>query len=158
MPRCVAQDEETLECLEEWRKFPSLNIPAMRNQELIKAPDQFWHEMGIATDAWGEHYFKVLPAFALSALAFPHSNASCERDFSKINNMKTKIRNRLVTPTVRALVLSSQSMRRGPADQCCHSWSPATEMRSRMTAATMYRTATKELDVDDLTKRGSAWE
>ncbi|KAK3929597.1 SCAN domain-containing protein 3, partial [Frankliniella fusca] len=214
LPRCVAQDDETLQRLEEeWCRFPSLNIAAMKDKELMKVPDRFWHEMRTATDPCGEQLLAHLPSFALSALSLPHSNAGCERDFSKINNGKTKLRNRLVTSqgriwwggkgtsapgaqappkkggkedkerekrekerektekrgkeewteweretdggrrsapvtsTVRAAVLATQSLRRGPADRCCHSWAPSNDLRRRMTASTVYRT--NDADADD---------
>ncbi|KAK3932769.1 Adenine phosphoribosyltransferase [Frankliniella fusca] len=151
VPRCVAQDEETLQRLEEeWRKFPSLPIPAMKNRELQKNPDCFWHEMRQAADPCGDTWLAVLPSFALAALALPHSNASCERDFSKINNIKTKTRNCLITPTVRATVLASQAVKRGPEETCCHSWAPSTEHRQRMTSAVIYKSTSSISETDIL--------
>ena len=38
------------------------------------------------------------------ALIIPVSTASCERGFSAINRIKTKLRNRLLTPTVDTLL------------------------------------------------------
>ncbi|KAE8743379.1 hypothetical protein FOCC_FOCC011032 [Frankliniella occidentalis] len=138
---CVAQDDDTLQLLEEeWRKFPSLSLPPMKDAELIKNADQFWHAIRAATDACGDRVLRLLPDFALSTLSVPHSNAGCERDFSKINNVKTKTRNRLITPTVRAAEMASQAMRRGPpAAACCHSWTPDRDLRARMTASVIYQ-------------------
>lgn len=57
--------------------------------------------------------FQELGNFALTVLSLPHSNAACERCFSKINLIKTKIRNRLLLPTLNGLLLASQCAKDG---------------------------------------------
>lgn len=41
-------------------------------------------------------------------MCLPHSNADCERVFSTINLIKTKVRNELVTKTTNGLLLAKQ--------------------------------------------------
>lgn len=54
--------------------------------------------------------------FMLTLCALPHSSASAERQFSILNNLKTKIRNRLQTETVSALMFAKQYVIRCSAD------------------------------------------
>lgn len=76
-----------------------------------KEPDQFWYKLSTLKNSGGEIMFPFLPAFALNVLVIPHSNADCERIFSKINLVKVKLRHRLVTNNVEGCVLSSQLIR-----------------------------------------------
>lgn len=41
----------------------------------------------------------------------PHSNADCERTFSEVNNLKTRLRNKLITPTINGTLLARQTIR-----------------------------------------------
>ncbi|KAK3921778.1 Teichoic acid glycerol-phosphate primase [Frankliniella fusca] len=135
-PRCVPPDTETLQQLEEeWRALPRLSIPA-EAKACLKEADQFWHVMLTATDECGELLLKIMPRFALNVLSLPHSNAECERIFSKVNRIKTPLRNRLVVPTVLGCMLASQSVRRGGS--CCTSFRPDVDLKSRYTARTIY--------------------
>lgn len=54
----------------------------------------------------GEQEFQDLGSFSLDVLALPFSNVSCERVFSKVNLIKTKLRNKLNTETVNGLLLT----------------------------------------------------
>jgi len=79
--------------------------------------------------------FSVLPKFALSAMSIPHANADCERKFSKVNSVKTKTRNRLITDTLNGILLADQTVRRSG---CCLKFAPNVQMRNCMTAANIY--------------------
>ena len=46
--------------------------------------------------------------YVLDILSLPHSNAECERIFSKYNLIKTKSRNRLIIKTINGTILASQ--------------------------------------------------
>uniref|UniRef100_A0A1A7ZH35 HAT C-terminal dimerisation domain-containing protein n=1 Tax=Nothobranchius furzeri TaxID=105023 RepID=A0A1A7ZH35_NOTFU len=59
--------------------------------------DAFWYNLSTMQDMSGKRLIADLATFALDVLIFPHSNASCERVFSKVNLIKTKPRNRLIT-------------------------------------------------------------
>ncbi|MEQ2252193.1 hypothetical protein ILYODFUR_019235 [Ilyodon furcidens] len=58
---------------------------------------EFWHHLSTLEDFGARRLFRKLGEFALDALVVPHSNASCEHVFSKVNLIKTKPRNRLGT-------------------------------------------------------------
>jgi len=64
-----------------------------------KEPDKFW----IQIKNLESRQFYELAIFALSAMSLPHSNAYCERIFSKVNRVKTKSRNKLITNSVAAI-------------------------------------------------------
>ncbi|KAK3931743.1 Zinc finger protein 862, partial [Frankliniella fusca] len=75
--------------------------------------DDFWITVRDYTDLDGKQIFKELDTFALHVLSLPHSNAACERCFSKINLIKTKIRNRMMTETLNGLLLASHCAKDG---------------------------------------------
>jgi len=59
----------------------------------------------------------------------------CERKFSKVNSIKTKTRNRLITDTLNGILLVDQTVRRSG---CCLKFAPKIKMRNLMTAANIY--------------------
>lgn len=64
----------------------------------------FWVEVFYFKDSVGNNPFKELANFALETLSLPWSNAEVERVFSQLNIVKTKLRNRLITSTVNAVL------------------------------------------------------
>jgi len=83
--------------------------------------------------------FKELATFALSVMSLPHSNACCERIFSKVNRIKTKSRNKLITETISATIMTSESIKK---NGYCYNFQPPKEMFSYMTSANLYPTKT----------------
>ena len=59
--------------------------------------------------------FSTLATFMRDLLALPHSSAVVERMFSKINIVKTKHTNRLLTETVANRMLAKQVIARQPS-------------------------------------------
>lgn len=96
--------------------------------------DQFWAELRILECLSGEKPFENIANFALDILCYPHSNAECERLFSKCNLIKTDIRNKLECDTIDALLLSSQATKKS-----CITFEPTTQMISRMNSANLYK-------------------
>ena len=94
--------------------------------------------MGKYTDSTGQSYLKILSSFALAALSIQHSNARCERIFSKVNSIKTKTRNHLVTPTITGILLTTECIKGTQEDRCCQTFEPTKEMYSRMAAKNLY--------------------
>uniref|UniRef100_H3AA77 HAT C-terminal dimerisation domain-containing protein n=1 Tax=Latimeria chalumnae TaxID=7897 RepID=H3AA77_LATCH len=103
VPRIV--DPENTDLLQliddQWRQVPLMKLP-----ENFKEMDvnHFWYNVLVLEDLGGRRVLKKLAAFALDILVFPHSNASCERVFLKINLIETKPRNRLNTDTINGLL------------------------------------------------------
>ncbi|KAI4455395.1 hat family dimerization domaincontaining protein-related [Holotrichia oblita] len=106
---------------DEWRRFPlhcnlpdsSLDIDVFYNQVL-----------DIKNDA-DELLFSNLATFVLNILSLPHSNAECERQFSRVNLIKTKARNRLNIQTLSGILLAGQHVR---ANGSCTNFQPPLEM------------------------------
>lgn len=101
--------------------------------------DKFW-----ATMLKQESDFRDLADFALSVLSLPHSNAECERIFSKINLFKTKPRNKLKTATVNGALLATECVQ--STGSCCKDFTPSQAMYSRMTSKELYSSTIDESD------------
>lgn len=72
----------------------------------IKYVDEFWVYL-YNRESDGEFKFKNVAGFVLKILSLPHSSVDCERIFSKVNLIKTKVRNRLQVESLNGLLLSS---------------------------------------------------
>ncbi|XP_066598855.1 zinc finger protein 862-like [Prorops nasuta] len=84
---------------DEWRLLPTTQFPPEIREETII--DQFWVKIKNYEILPGHADFKNISQFVLNVLCLPHSNAECERLFSKVNLTKTKNRNKLKTTTLR---------------------------------------------------------
>lgn len=131
LPRIVRQEEyQAID--DEWRRLPDFKLP-----EHIKASDDidcFWHKLlNFGDDDQLGYTFKKLSKFALNVLSIPHANAECERTFSAVNLAKTKVRNQLITPTVKSILLTKQRIK-----QNCVEFEPSLDDYSRMTYKNMY--------------------
>lgn len=97
--------------------------------------DEFFYKLSLEKDYSNECIFSDLCNFVLNVLALPHSSASCERQFSKVNLIKTKSRNRLITATINGLMLSAQRVK---LEENCFHFKPNNEMIANMTSAKLY--------------------
>ena len=79
-------------------------------------PGIFWKQLSDVKDCISRSVYLEISKFMLTLCALPHSSASAERQFSILNNLKRKIRNRLQTETVSALIFSKQYVIRRSAD------------------------------------------
>ncbi|XP_066983819.1 uncharacterized protein [Macrobrachium rosenbergii] len=122
LPLIVPPDDHSLlqKLDDQWRMFPILQHE-LKNL-VNESPDKFWGEV-----SQKESSFSDLANFALTALCLPHSNAECERVFSKVNLFKTKQRNRLKTRTANGALLSASCIK----GSCVH-FTPANDMFSRI--------------------------
>ncbi|KAJ2937692.1 hypothetical protein O0L34_g17503 [Tuta absoluta] len=138
-PRCKPPDFESLQRLDdEWRQLSGDNeLP----EEIVQETDLdvFYHKLSLLchSDNISRKYV-VLPKFSLSVLSLPHSNAECERAFSKYNLVKTKLRNRLLTEHVEGVMLASQAVK--SKEGCCSTFKPSQDMRNRMNTKNLYGT------------------
>lgn len=101
LPRIVQNENDLQQIDDEWRLLPDVNKFSNLDIGTWKA-HEFWEKILNTTDC------KTLAKFALDVLCLPHSNADCERIFSQVNNMKTKMRNKLMTSTVNKTLLARQ--------------------------------------------------
>lgn len=86
---------------------------------------EFYTKLGEMKDNEGVHHFKNLASFALQVLALPTSNTAAERLFSKLNLIKTDIRNRLHMPALQSLTVLSESVK---LQDCCYKFRPSEAM------------------------------
>jgi len=87
LPRLINKDN--LQQIEDqWRTLPLINIP--ENVIVDDDPEKYWIHIQLLES--GQFY--ELLTFCLTVMSLPHSNAQCERIFSKINRMKTNVRNK----------------------------------------------------------------
>lgn len=91
---------------DQWRLLSVSKIP----DDLLnpKELDEMWPKIKETEDQSEILKFDYLDSFVLNILSALHSNTDCERIFSKMNLIKTNIRNRLETETINSLLLSSQ--------------------------------------------------
>lgn len=127
VPRIVSGNEISLKQLidDEWRNLVN-HIPDL-NAHINEEIDIFWSKLGKIKDGNDELLFKNVSNFCVTILSIPHSNATCERIFSKVNLTKTKTRNKLITNTVNGILLSSQCIKEF---QNCVKFSPNEKMIS----------------------------
>ncbi|XP_043271187.1 uncharacterized protein [Venturia canescens] len=131
LPRIVnAEEYQAID--DEWRKLPRFELPGDIN--VTDQSDIFWHKLANCDENDQIGYsFKNLAKFVLNVISLPHSNAECERTFSAVNLIKTKTRNKLVTPTVNGVLLASQRVKKN-----CIAFEPVAGEYKRMTKKTLY--------------------
>lgn len=124
---------------DQWRTLP-LNIPPNLKEDMDTGT--FWNNMYVSNE-FENAGFKELAKFALTVLSLPHSNAECERLFSKINRTKTKSRNRMITETVSAALMACECIKNtkfsSKQNEChCVTFTPPKEMIDLMTSSNLY--------------------
>ncbi|XP_011858459.1 PREDICTED: uncharacterized protein LOC105556015 [Vollenhovia emeryi] len=129
MPRIVHENSYQ-KIDDEWRQLPFFTLPGDINSD--DNADIFWSKiLKIKNEEVG--VFSNLMKCAFDALVVPHSNAECERVFSKVNLCKTKVRNKLITDSIEGLLLTSQHLNKD-----CIKVEPTKNMLAKMTTATLY--------------------
>ncbi|XP_064111176.1 uncharacterized protein LOC135218659 [Macrobrachium nipponense] len=107
---------------DQWRILPAFK-DILQIDEVLSV-DNFWVKVLQSGDNFSE-----LANFALCAVSLPHSNAECERVFSKINLFKTKTRNSLNTQTVNGALLASDCIK---SQESCVKFTPSKDMIRRL--------------------------
>lgn len=83
LPRLV--NEESMQMIDDqWRRLPYASAILSEECKTIFEPDRFWFKVLSSKSEAEVSEFKELASFALGALSIPHSNADCERVFSKV--------------------------------------------------------------------------
>lgn len=123
---------------DQWRLLSLVALPDNIINE--KEPDQFW----VLLKNLKSGQFNELAMFVLSVMSLPNSNASCERIFSKINRVKTKSRNELITNTVSSTIMASECIKR--KEGSCYNFQPWKEIFDSMTSTNLYPKKTEAFD------------
>ena len=124
----IAANERNVQQLidDEWRKLPTILYPKLAEIEDVGV---FWSHLLNFINSLGIFEFKNVSQLVLNLICIPHSNAQCERIFSKVNLIKTKQRNKLLTDTVNGSLLASQCVRNNNAS--CITFEPSKDMYKR---------------------------
>ena len=72
-----------------------------------------------------EYQYKMLPSLMKAILIIPHGNADTERVFSKMNLIKTKLRNCLVNKSLNSLLAVNCNF-----NKACYEFDPPSEVTS----------------------------
>lgn len=97
-------------------------------------PEQFWSQLDDVTDGLGNPQFCK---FMKILLCMPTSNVDVERIFSDLNNIKTKLRNKLHPSTVSALLKCKHTVKHSYGS--CFKFRPPPEVEQRMQASILYQ-------------------
>lgn len=119
----------------EWRLLPDY---IFQNNE-ISGNDEiyvFWGKLLNYKDEMDILIFNNISRFVLNIITLPVSNATCERVFSKVNAIKTKSRNKLITKTVNGCLLASQCVIESGGG--CINFMPTQKMLSSMTHQNLF--------------------
>ncbi|KAF0694556.1 zinc finger MYM-type protein 1-like [Aphis craccivora] len=107
----ICNDTNQMQLIDdEWRKLNSYFDPEIINIHKNKNVDMFWLEIFLYEEN-GEKLFPNLAEFVLNVLSLPQSNCVCERLFSKVNLIKTKLKNKLMTKTINGLINTSECVK-----------------------------------------------
>ncbi|KAJ0172078.1 hypothetical protein K1T71_012051 [Dendrolimus kikuchii] len=126
VPRIIAPADNAKKQVidDQWRSLPNAQARYPKGLNEICEPDKFWAHLLKTED------FCELARFALSTLSLPHANADCERVFSKVNLIKTDIRNRLTVETVNGTLLAAEGIKGPTRNGNCVNFEPSKEMYS----------------------------
>ena len=95
----------------------------------------FWAGVYRYETASGKKTFKELSIYALTALATPLSNAICERVFSQLTCVKTKLRNRMSLEMLDALIRIRATLKN--KGKCCTEFQVTSKMLELFNSVTM---------------------
>lgn len=143
LPRIIDPNlEDQIQVLDDqWRLLVTYDFPKYITE--VEETDHFWSSLILFKDDGDTTIFSNLAQFALSVLSLPHSNADCERIFSKINRTKTKGRNKVVQKTVYSILMASEGIQYGQYGtkinkNTCVTFKPPKQMLKLMNTNNLY--------------------
>lgn len=141
LPRIVDPNlEDQMQVLDDqWRLLVIYDFPKYITE--VEEIDHFW--LLLFKDDSDTTIFSNLAKFALTVLSLPHSNADCERIFSKINRTKTKGINKLIQKTVYSILMTSEGIQYGQYGtkinkNTCVTFKPPKQMLKLMNTNNLY--------------------
>lgn len=112
-----------------------MNIHLFKWNE-TKDTNIFWCEVYVYKNANGDNPFLKLSKFAIEMLVLPYSNAEVERLFSKLNIIKNKLRNRLKSDSVKAMLYIRCGLNR--LNKCCNDYEIPKEVLDKIKSKETY--------------------
>lgn len=108
----------------EWRLLPEISY--LKSFENLPF-NEFWVNVFEMKNELQEEMFPNLNKLIKAVMCLPHSSASAERIFSKLNMIKTDLRNRLSVETCNSIMLATELK-----DQdTCYTWQPSDDLLGR---------------------------
>jgi hypothetical protein len=88
----------------EYNCLLDVNWTKLYGEDVVKNSATFWPTVLNHKNAGDSPAFQNIAQFALIILSFPNSNAVVERVFSIMNTVKTKVRNKMKTEMLTAIL------------------------------------------------------
>lgn len=148
-----SENEKEIQVIDDQcRSLPLGSFSSVITEE--KETDKFWSKLYNYKHDEIVPY-KELAKFFLSVLSLPHSNADCERMFSKINRTKTSSRNRMITDTVSASLmacelLSNSSNSNSNKKGNCITFKPTIQMLKLIQSNTLYPNENDDNETEEI--------
>lgn len=143
VPRIVSPEQyQTID--NEWRTLPFFELPSDIN--INENVDIFGAKLGRLDEGNQGLTFKHLAKFCLHVISLLHSNAECKRIFSKVNQIKTKFKNKMITETMNGLILAKQRVKN------CVQYEPSKIEYSYMTKSVLYPNTKPNKDANESKK------
>lgn len=92
-------------------------------------PVKYWTQVGCFQNECSNQPYKQIAEHCLGQLTIAHSTACVERIFSQVATTKTKIRNRMNTNTLEAILRIKTHL--GNRNRCCHNMAVTEDMIKR---------------------------
>ena len=105
--------------------------------EIPKDPVAFWVGIADYTLSNEEKPFQQLAVYALTCLSTPISNAICERIFSQVTNVKSKLRNRMQNDMLNAIIRIHSTLKFKGI--CCKDFKASDKMLELFNSDTLYK-------------------
>ncbi|VEN52569.1 unnamed protein product [Callosobruchus maculatus] len=119
----VIESQQVLD--NEWRQHTLLDFSSMNMN--TNCPEEYWKQIFKMKNATNTEIFPNLKKVINLLLILPFSNASVERVFSNLFNIKTDKRNFLSTNTVRGILSSKEGI---SLEGGCVKWEPSQKLYS----------------------------
>ena len=117
----------------EVRLLKVADLPEDLKSDAVK----FWCRVRSYKDSTQVLRFENISQLALGLYSLPYSNADVERIFSKMNYFKNKVRNRMSSPTIDALIRVESALRWRKEE--CHNFTVSAEMKAKFNTTTVYQ-------------------
>lgn len=127
--------ESDIEILDgEWRRLSMVELPFDKTD---MGPEEYWSKLDNVTDGLGNSQFPTICDFMKILLCIPCSNVDVERIFSDLNNIKTKLRNKLHSSTVSSLLQCKHALKNTSGGSCV-GFKPPVEIHQKTKSCFLY--------------------
>ena len=117
-------------------------------ESVKKDPIQFWNIIRNFTDAGGAKRFGHISSLALALYSIPYSNAEVEKIFSKLNYFMSKLRNKMKSGAVAAIIHIDCGLRLRQ-EKCCN-FTATDLMKQKFVASVVYEISKQDDILNDL--------